>query len=229
MWSVSPSHTDVEVIKVYRQTRDYENLQRMMFDGVGDYRIPAIAPVTDLDVSDWIGFNYARSCKQPHEYGVHFFIDDYQFVRLWKQPDKYLLLLSQFKALCSPDFSPYADFPKAIQLYNHFRKHWLAAFWQARGMIVIPTITWSDPSTLDWCFDGEPEGSIVALSSVGMFATDKYLSWLMYGFDAMMERLHPSKIYWRGRIPDSINRDKIEIIPIPTFTEKWRNKAIQSP
>lgn len=207
---------------MYRETRDYENLQHAQFAGAGGYDIPIIRPVKHLDVDSWISFNYASGCKRPYEHGVHFFIDDYQFVRLWKQPDKYLLPLSKFKALCSPDFSPYADFPKAIQLYNHFRKHWLAAYWQAHGLTVIPTITWSDPSTVEWCFDGEPEGSVVALSSIGMFAREEYTRWLMYGLDAMMERLHPIKIYWRGRIPDGINRDRVEIVPTPTFTEKWR-------
>ena len=209
-------------MQTYRQTRDYENLQRMMFKGVGDYGIPAIAPVSNLEVDNWIGFNFMQTCKRAYDCAVHFFIDDYQFVRVWKQPDKYILPLSEFKAVCSPDFSPYSDFPKAIQLYNHFRKHWIAAYWQAHGLIVIPTITWSDPSTVDWCFDGEPAGSVVALSSIGMFVRQDYTRWFMYGFDAMMERLHPTKIFWRGRIPDDINRDKTEIVPIPNFTDKWR-------
>ena len=209
---------------MYRQTRDYENLQRMMFVGAGEYDIPIIAPTPEREscIKDWIGYNFVRGCKDPYRYGVHFFIDDYQFVRLWRQPDSYIEQLEKFKVLCSPDFSPYADFPKAIQLYNHFRKHWLAAYWQANGLTVIPTITWSDPSTLEWCFDGEPEGSAVAMSSVGMFMRKEHTQWLLYGYDAMIERLHPTKIYWRGTIPEQINRDAVEIIPIPTFTEKWR-------
>ena len=35
------------------------------------------------------------------------------------------------------------------------------------GMTVYPTISWSDKKSYDWCFDGEPVGGIVAVSSVG--------------------------------------------------------------
>ena len=72
----------------YRSTRDYENLQRAMFEGVGEYGIPILRP-DDPDVDNWIGFNYALGCEEPEIHGVHFFVDDYQFVRLWKRPEAY--------------------------------------------------------------------------------------------------------------------------------------------
>ena len=125
----------------YRNQRNYQNLQKAMFWGVGEYDIPAIEPVKAFDVDKWLPFNYAKGCKEPDNVCVHFFIDDYQFERVWNWSDKYATYLSQFKAVCSPDFSPYSDFPKVIQLYNHYRKHWCAAYWQSKGMTVIPSIT----------------------------------------------------------------------------------------
>lgn len=111
----------------YRQSRDYENLQKVMFPGVGEYDFPPLKPVHEVPDCEWIGFNFVRGCEEPELHGVHFFVDDYQFVRVWKQPDYYLDRLKQFKAICTPDFSTYTDFPKVIQLYNHYRKHWLGA------------------------------------------------------------------------------------------------------
>ena len=74
---------------MYRQTKNYENLQKRMFDGVGEYGIPQIEP-TQYKECDWIGFNYARSEKDRTRKGVHFFLDDYQFNSVWQSPDKYL-------------------------------------------------------------------------------------------------------------------------------------------
>lgn len=67
----------------YRNRRNYENLERRIFNGVGEYGIPQIEPVTYEGGRDWIGFNYAKTCKRPEKKGVHFFLDDYQFNRLW--------------------------------------------------------------------------------------------------------------------------------------------------
>lgn len=150
----------------YRQQRNYENLNKAMFDGEGQYDIPILAPA-ECDVENWISFNFAKGCEEPERHGVHFFIDDYQFNRVWTSPDVYVEMLGRFQAVCTPDFSTYTDFPKAIQIYNHYRKHWLGAYWQAHGMTVIPTISWSDHDSYEWCFDGEPVGSTVIVSSVG--------------------------------------------------------------
>ena len=209
---------------IYKQQRNWENLQRARFPGVGPYEIPELRPVRSIpDDLNWISFNYARSCDERSSHAVHFFVDDYQFNRVWTDPDKYTEMLSEFAVVCTPDFSPYSDFPRAVQIWNHYRKHWVGAYWQMHGLLVIPTITWSDPSTLDWCFDGEPSGGIVAMSSVGMFLQEEYLRWLMQGYEQMMKKLAPIKIIWRGKIPPELEpeREAGRILQIPSFVDKW--------
>ena len=63
------------------QEKTFENQQKMIFDGVGEFEIPEIEP-TYFDSCDFISFNYAKSCKKRQNKGCHFFIDDYQFQRL---------------------------------------------------------------------------------------------------------------------------------------------------
>ena len=211
----------------YKQERNYENLQKAIFGGIGEYDIPILYPVKEIDVDKWVPFNYCNGMKDTDRVGVHFFLDDYQFERVWKQPDTYAPMLAKYKVVCTPDFSPYADFPKAIQLYNHYRKHWCGAYWQALGMTVIPTITWSSPDTLEWCFDGEPSEGIVATSAVGMFSNEELKSWLLEGYSAMLEMLKPVKIIWKGKVPDELMDDYNSglICPIESFTDKWHIKV----
>ncbi len=83
-----------------------ENTEKMIFPGVGKYGIPEIKPETDIriDKLTWIPINYALTAKDKAAKGVHFYKDDYQFERFWNNPDKYIPLLQQFGAVCSPVF-----------------------------------------------------------------------------------------------------------------------------
>lgn len=91
---------------MYRDQRNYENLNRAKFIGAGAFDIPRILAEVPATPQSWIGFNYAKSCKDPANKAVHFFVDDYQFNRLWTTPDAYLDMLRRFKAVCTPDFQP---------------------------------------------------------------------------------------------------------------------------
>lgn len=207
----------------YRSQRNYENLQKTMYEGVGAFDIPSLAP-TLCTCENWISFNYAKSCDEPLEHGIHFFIDDYQFNRVWAQPDVYTSMLSRFSAVLTPDFSTYTDFPKAIQIYNHYRKHWLGAYWQAHNMNVIPTISWSDHASYEWCFDGEPKGACVAVSTVGTQVHKEAGTLFMDGYKEMLKRLEPKQIIIYGKVPDECRVPGIEIIEVKAFQQKWREK-----
>lgn len=202
----------------YRNRRNYENLERQIFGGVGEYGIPQIEPVTYEGGCDWIGFNYAKTCKEPEKKGVHFFLDDYQFNRLWTDVDRYIPMLQKFRYVMSPDFSTYTDFPKAIQIYNHYRKHWVGAYLQEAGIQIIPTISWSTPDSFEWCFDGEPQGGVVAVSSLGVMNSKEKKELFLIGYEEMIRRICPDTIIFYGYVPDECMGN---IVRVRAFTEKF--------
>lgn len=132
-------------------------------------------------------------------------------IRMWA--DRYISKLQQYEAICAPDFSTYTDMPLAMQIYNHYRKHWLAAYWQLHGMTVYPTISWSDESSYDWCFDGEPVGGIVAVSSVGTQANKDSKRLFLRGYEEMMKRLSPEWVIFYGRVPEECDWNVIRVKP----------------
>lgn len=207
---------------MYKTQRNYENLNKALFDGTGQYGIPVIQ-AADYKADNWIGFNYAKGCEAPEIHGIHFFLDDYQFIRVWSSPDVYLNMLRKFQAVCTPDFSLYTDFPRAIQIYNHYRKHWLGAYWQMHGIRVIPTICWSDEDSFEWCFDGEPIGSTVAVSSVGTQVNKEAGRLFKAGYEEMLRRLRPKEIIMYGNIPEWCEGN---IIPVRAFQEKFRRQSL---
>lgn len=202
----------------YRNTRNYENLNKRIFKGVGPYEIPQIE-ATHFESCEFVGFNYAAQAKKREEKGIHFFLDDYQFERLWKTPDRYLSMLYDFKYVMTPDFSTYTDFPKIIQIYNHYRKHWIGAYLQENGIDVIPTISWSTPDSYEWCFDGEPEGGTVAVSSVGTQKNKKTKELFILGYKEMVRRLQPETIIFYGNVPEECTEN---IVRIKAFHEKFK-------
>lgn len=217
---------------LYRETRGgYENLSKWIPTEVdGKFSIPQLRPVIlDTDnLPEFIGFNYARGCDEPELHGVHFYIDDYQFQRCWIHPDRYTEMLEKFDCVFTPDFSTYTDFPFVIQLYNHYRKHWLGAYWQMRGMFVIPTISWADEASFDWCFDGEPAGGAVSISSVGSQQSREGRENFLRGFEVMMDQLQPSQLVVHGKLPEQCDTRGAEIIKIQSFQEKMRERILKS-
>lgn len=128
-------------------------------------------------------------------------------------------MLKEFDYVCSPDFSLYTNYPKIIQIYNHYRKHWLASYWQLFRIKVIPTIAWSDRDSFDWCFDGEPENATVVISSVGTQKNPKAKELFLQGYEEMMRRLTPKQIIFSGIVPKECVGN---IIEIPTFSDCFK-------
>lgn len=63
---------------------NFENLDKANFLGVGKYDTPIIQPEhIDVRHLEWIPFNFAKTCTDCATKGVHFFVDDYQFQRVW--------------------------------------------------------------------------------------------------------------------------------------------------
>lgn len=182
--------------------RNGHNLEFTCADGVGAYGIPPLQPVHLDSRLHWCAFNNFNSVDDRSNTGIHFFIDDYLFARVWHDPVRYAQLLGEFGAIMSPDFSLYTDYPPAVQIYNHYRKHQLGAYWQWLGLTVIPTICWSDEASYNWCFDGEPVGSTVAVSSVGTQKNPQSRQMFLYGYREMMVRLLPEKVIFFGDVPE---------------------------
>lgn len=140
--------------------------------------------------------------------GVHFFVDDYRFYDIYNHPEKTIEKYSQYSFLLSPDFSTYADMPLWRQLESVSKNRWCGAFWQSKGLTVYPTISWGDALTYSFCFDGVEKGSVVAIGMVGCRRNKKEF---MRGYNAMLERINPSKIICFGHPFDEMKGNIIEV------------------
>lgn len=186
------------------QTRILEqnihNLVYGRFELTNEYGFPNMYPIQIDNLKDipLQGFNYALKETHPENIGVHFFLHDYQFERVWKYPDRYTECLSKFAFVLSPDFSPYADIPKALKIFNVYRKMWCGRYWQEHGMRVIPTITWGNDEDLEWCLEGVPKHSTIAVSTMGEGRWANFKA-LKDNWDYLLWKLKPETILLYGK------------------------------
>lgn len=165
----------------------------------GKYEFPCVpCAYGSVKATKAVPFNACRSEKNPKQALAHFFIDDMAFERVWNQPEKYIDILKNFKYVCTPDFSFYSGMPFTLQLYNVYRSRALGYWFWLNGINIIPTVGWSGEESFDYCFDGLPINSILAVSTNGCFSEQGKLHYKQ-GFSEMCKRLHPSKVVVVGR------------------------------
>ena len=86
---------------------------------------------------------------------------------------------------------------RTMQLYNTFRNRWCGAYLASKGIRVIPTVNWGDETTFDFCFEGIPKGSIVAVSTYMVQEHNNHSDqkeFFLKGHHEMLKRIEPSKI-----------------------------------
>jgi hypothetical protein len=200
----------------------FENQERYQFAMNNYYGIPEMFPTKTVGDQMWRFCDWAE-IPDPENYIAHFYYDDFKFIQAWRDPDKYIDKLRRFKAVVSPDFSLYTDFPRALQILSCYRRQWVGAYWQRQGLDVIPDVVWGDEQSFDYCFEGIPKNSTVAVSTVGVKA-DKFWNGedgelFRLGYAEMLKRLEPSTILFYG---DMIEGLEGNIIRCPSYYEQKR-------
>ena len=162
----------------------------------GFYQMPVLKRCTFVP-DELIGFNYAKTSERKNV-GIHFFIDDYQFERVWNAPMDYMDQLSEYDCVLTPDFSLYMDMPIAMKIWNVYRSRLIGQMMQDSGIRVIPTLSWAEPQTYQFCFDGLPAGGTVAVSTVGVMRDKSARAIWADGMTEAIKRLKPKNIICYG-------------------------------
>ena len=160
---------------------------------VGKYNIPIIRK-QKINVEDMELLSYcdAKTNDEANRHKtLHFFTYDWKFEKVYEQPDEEIEKLKQYKCVLSPDFSLFTNMPLALQIYSAFKNRWCGAYWQSKGINVIPTVSWGDENTFDFCFDGIEKGSIVAVCT---YYRENCEEDFMLGYNEMIKRIEPSLV-----------------------------------
>ena len=219
------SDTEENLLAPAFQHNVFENQEVMQFFSDNKWGIPELNP-TQTTGDKMLRFMDWKEIDNPQDYIAHFFYDDYKFMSAWRDPNKYLDKLHEFKAVVSPNFSLYTDFPVVLQMLSCYRRNWCGAYWQRKGIDVIPNVVWGEEASYEFCFDGIPKGSTVCVSTVGIKNDEdwngKEDSLFLKGYNEMMKRLEPTHILLYGTMIEGLEGD---VIRIPGYYEEKRNRV----
>lgn len=153
---------------------------------------------------------------------VHFYIDDFQFERIWNQTNKYLDLLKKFDGVILPDFSVYRDMPLVMQKWNIYRSRAIGNYLQSKGIKVIPNIRYGDDRTYDIACAGISKKSIIAIGTNGCIKDKIDRKFTDDGFEIVIKKLTPKTVIIYGgvtkRIEEICSKNKIKIINFKSDT-----------
>ena len=188
---------------VQRSKHEYLNNQtfvRSNFNGENIYDFALLSPIYASDPNmQFIPFTDTKNYDfQNSNKTVHFFIEDARFECVYKNPDKYLERLAVYNCLLTPDFSVLADMPAWLQIENVGKSRWCGRYWQEKGLRVLPTVSWGDPASLEFSFLGLPEGTSVAISTIGTRNPDASVNFLL-GYQELIHTVKPYSIYCYGK------------------------------
>lgn len=170
-----------------------------------------------------------KESHYKHDAFVCFYIDDFKFdgsKGVWSNPHLTLEVLKHFSGVITADFSTYLDFPEPVKTYATYRMRLLGYWWGKNELSVINNIRWGTTETYDYCFEGIPTGSIVAIGTVGgsprkIIDRERFEQ----GFFEIIKRLHPHTIivYGSSKYPcfDKAEQMGIRVIAYPSHTAKY--------
>lgn len=199
-----------------------ENYFRMfLWEGeilTGKYGFPQLKR-SDAVPHNPLSFVESRTKRRLNNRWVHFYAEDLNFECVWNNPKGYIKLLKRFEGAITPDFSLYGDLPRAYQIWNCFRNRALAVWLQRSGINIVPSVSWSDTDSFEWCFDGIPTGGTVSVSANGCYYNPFARKRFIAGFEEMRRRLRPNVIVGVGYIPKEL-RSTSELLLLPGYSQQ---------
>lgn len=186
-------------------------------DHDGVYEFPIIKKQDiDLNKIKFLSFsNTKANDTENSDKTVHFFTYDWLFESVYEDAEKEIEKLGQYYCLLSPDFSIFENMPLALQIESIFKNRWCGAYWQRRGLRVIPTVSWGDKKSFHFCFDGIEKGSVVAVST---YYRENCEEDFMLGYNKMLEIIQPSAIICYDEPFPSMTGNVISFLPT---TYEW--------
>lgn len=180
------------------------NTDRQWFSSSNHWGIPDLLPerlasIVPGPMHPFLVYRTAKLTRANSQRGIlGFFVEDYRFSCAWSYPKRMAAVLAglELSAVCEPDYSVYADAPLVEQLQMVYQMRWCGRFWQSIGLPVIPTLTWSDKRSFEFCFSGIPYGCpVVAVESR---ACGRFRREFNFGLAAALEIVSPSRLLIYG-------------------------------
>ena len=185
---------------------------------IGKYLMPQLDP-NQFIPENVISFNERNSVSKPEKHWLDFFIDDRHYESFWTYLKSRINSLKKFAGIISTDYSMLPEMLPGQRIWNCTRNRIVAYCLQKKGFNVIPVASWCSKEDFDWCFDGLPEKSSIAISSNGCLSTPYGRKTLLAGVEELQRQKSPSKIIICGRSLAELEKYD-NIMYYPSFSQR---------
>lgn len=197
---------------------------------VGKFDMPVVNPYSGTPPESLIPFsrrNEIRKRSLSLMLGLHFYINDPQFICVQNAPDKYVEMFKRFHCVIGLDFSQYANMSYTLRLENNYWSKVFTVYYQNKGVPMVPNVTWSLPDSYEYCFDGHPKNSIIAINSTAIKQHDASIYLWRKGYEEALKRLQPSLILRYGDLMPGEN-EEISVYYDNEYLNSWLKAQIYS-
>ena len=191
------------------------------FPTEGKEDMPLLAPYNGPLPEDFIPFSARR--KNLFHLGIHCYEYDYKIESAWNNPAQSVACLRKYACVTAPDYTLFVDQPRAINVWNLYRNRWISSYWQKEGVIVLPFSSWGRVDSFDYCFDGLPENSTIAVGHIAIGQDKDARTLFRLGVETLIERKNPTRLVVYGAPLDF--DPGVDVVYYEGFLQKLRRKC----
>lgn len=146
-----------------------------------------------LPVKDWKK-GMVNQCA-IHGFGEDKTLDSYYWQRLEQTTNR----IKDCQLLIAPDFSLFVDpWLDTFNRFQVFKSRVVCALWQACGLPVVPLVSWGNVDSFEYCLEGLPMNSVLALSATSCKHCRGAWNLWKYAVITVVNTLHPTRLIIYG-------------------------------
>ena len=156
--------------------------------------------------------NISNKDKYSKHKIIHCYKENNVLNKLYDHPLKYIDKIGRYYAICTPDFSAHNSMDWHGLYDAVYKNRYCGALWQIQGMIVCPTIQWTNKKYYDLFFSGIRPNSMVSISTLGV-NNEKCRKDFLDGYRELRKRFNPKLIICLGRPVEGMDISNIVFFP----------------
>ncbi|MGE4341596.1 MAG: DUF4417 domain-containing protein [Bacilli bacterium] len=176
---------------------------------IEEWMVPKILP------QKVIPFDKIKEVGDLSNYFVCFYCSDESFLKILRNPKKYLNMLRKPLEIIGFDFSVYTDMPLLKQKSQIFNNLSLSYFMGKNGIPIIPNIRYGvDRTRMDF-LKAIPSNSLIAFGTYGFIKTIEEQKVWFDTIHKVIDTIHPSGVIVYGTLPkDIVSWFKLNRVPL---------------
>lgn len=173
----------------------------------GEHEIPVIAGASECPLPTGLApIRGRRSELVRSDVALHGYLQDSSLSPLLRDPGKYVRKAVDAWGVITPDFSMYRHMSRHHRVQSVWVSRAVGAYFEYRGLRVIPNVRWAHERDFDFICDGLPEQSTICVSTQSLTTNTVLRGVLCRGLELLSAAVRPKTLLIYGPCPEEVRR-----------------------